>query len=66
MKLQLKKTQLKALSKDKNVIADEMTPNVAGGFIPTARQYCKTDINCASEGCDSIAPNCGTQTYTCY
>ncbi|MFC3031023.1 hypothetical protein ACFOEE_00560 [Pseudoalteromonas fenneropenaei] len=66
MKLQLKKSNLKSLTPSKNVFAKDLTPNVAGGFIPTERRYCQTDINCASEGCHSIEPNCGTKTYTCY
>ena len=66
MKLQLKKSKLKSLTPSSNVLAKDLTPNVAGGFIPTARRHCQTDMNCASEGCDSIAPNCGTQTYTCF
>ncbi|MEI5638845.1 MULTISPECIES: hypothetical protein [unclassified Pseudoalteromonas] len=66
MKLQLKKSKLKALTQNGNQLAKEVTPNIAGGFIPTERRYCQTDMNCASEGCASIEPNCGTQTYTCY
>ncbi|WP_440056440.1 hypothetical protein ACSLBF_20220 (plasmid) [Pseudoalteromonas sp. T1lg65] len=65
MKLNLNKRNIKSLSKDKNQIGNEMTPNVAGGRNTQAYICGYTGFYyCGTSGCPSASPDC--ETLSCY
>jgi hypothetical protein len=66
MKLTLNKKKLKNLSKDAQILPNNMTPNVGGGGTNHCQSadYCTTGVGytdgCATNNCNSDMTACGT------